>query len=140
MIMRKLTLYPRMGSSNLNILENLISDKIPILISDFLKENAGLSHYERYYKDDKNVIWEVSKYLTFGEMFKLTQEFLREYKPRLLPFAYDPGGWHFCLSFDQESYGKIIINRWTDHKPEDQFLVIANNFEDFINGLRKENE
>ena len=138
--MRKLTLYPRMGNSNLKTLETLISDKIPATTSDFLKENAGLSHYERYYRDDKRVIWEVSKYLTFAEMLKLTQEYVKEYQPKLLPFAHDPGGWHFCLSFDPETFGKIIVNRWTDQKPEDQFLVISNSFEDFITGLRKENE
>jgi hypothetical protein len=55
-----------------------------------------------------------------------------------VPFAYDPGGWHFCLSFDADTYGKIIINRWTDHLPEEQFLVIADSFEEFINGLQTE--
>ncbi|MBK9580663.1 MAG: SMI1/KNR4 family protein [Saprospiraceae bacterium] len=52
-----------------------------------------------------------------------------------IPFAYDPGGWHFCLSFDEDTFGKVVVNRWSDHLPEDQFIVIADSFEEFINGL-----
>ena len=37
-------------------------------------------------------------------------------------------------------YGKIIVNRWTDYLPEEQFLVISNSFEEFINGLKREDE
>ena len=52
----------------------------------------------------------------------------------------DPGGWHFCLSIDEKDYGTIIVNRWTDHSEENQFLKIADNFEEFIDGLITEDE
>lgn len=80
------------------------------------------------------------KYLTYPELYKLTDEFLREYHRKLVSFAYDPGGWHLCLSFDEATYGNIIINRWTDNLPEEQFLVIAESFEEFINGLKTDEE
>jgi hypothetical protein len=136
--MRKLTMYPRMGDSNMRHIESIISSPLSEYFKDFLKQNGGLSHYERYFIDNSQTQWEVKKYLTYVELYKLTEEFLQSYKHKLVPFAYDSGGWHFCLSFDEDTYGKIIINRWTDHLPEEQFLVIADSFEEFINGLKTE--
>lgn len=135
--MRELTLFPRMGDSNIRHIESIINESLSIEFASFLKQNAGLSHYERIYIDHEQTEWEVKKYLTYVEMFKLTNEFIVEYKRKLLPFAFDLGGWHFCLSFDPDTYGKIIINRWTDHSPEDQFVVIADSFEEFIKGLQR---
>jgi SMI1-KNR4 cell-wall len=139
--MRKLTLYPRMGDSNIRHIESIIGSPLSENFKEFLKENGGLSHYERYFIDKAQTQWEVQKYLTYVELFKLTEEFLREYKRKLVPFAFDPGGWHFCLCMDEGAdYGSIIINRWTDHLPEEQFLKIANSFEEFIDRLKTEEE
>jgi hypothetical protein len=41
---------------------------------------------------------------------------------------------------DDDDFGTIYINRWTDHLPEEQFLKIADSFEEFINGLHAEDE
>lgn len=136
--MRQLTLYPRMG--NLSSIEKIIDKSLPMIFQDFMKSNGGLSHYERIFIDKHEAHWEVNIYLNYSDMYKLTEEFLKEYHRKLIPFAYDGGGWHFCLSFDADTYGKIIINRWTDHLPEEQFLVIADSFEEFINGLKREDE
>ena len=139
--MRKLTLYPRMGDSNMKHIESIIGLPLSENFKKFLKENGGLSHYERYFTDKVQTNWEVKKYLTYTELFKLTEEFLKEYNRKLIPFAYDGGGWHFCLCMDEGvDYGKIIVNRWTDYLPEEQFLVISNSFEEFINGLKREDE
>ena len=100
--MRKLTLYPRMGDSNMRHIESIIGLLLPENFKFFLKENGGLSHYERYFFDKEQTQWEVKKYLAYVEFFKLTEEFLDEYKRRLVPFAFDPGGWHFCLCMDKE--------------------------------------
>ncbi|MDI9882799.1 SMI1/KNR4 family protein [Flectobacillus longus] len=138
--MKKLTLYPRMGDSNVRHIESIINISLSEDFKDFLKANAGLSHYERYFFDKDKTQWEVQKYLSYPELFKIEEELFIDYHRKLVPFAYDPGGWHFCLSFDKDTYGKIIINRWTDHLPEEQFLVIADTFEEFINGLKTEEE
>ena len=71
-------------------------------------------------------------------MINLTNEFFDNGWGKKLPFAFTNSGWHFCLSFDKESFGKIIVNRWTDHFPVDQFIVIADSLEEFINELRVE--
>lgn len=128
-----------MGDSNIKHIESIIGSVLPEDFKCFLKENAGLSHYERYFFDWEDTQWEVKKYLTYPELFKLEEEFVRSYHRKLVPFAFDPGGWHFCLCMDEGvEHGKIIINRWTDHLPEEQFLVIADSFEEFINGLKQE--
>lgn len=137
--MRKLTLYPRMGQ--LDSVEEIINSKLPETFKDFLKENGGLSHYERIFIDKEETNWEVNSYVNYKELVNLTTEFSDAYKRKLVPFAFDPGGWHFCLCLDEgDDNGKIIINRWTDHALEEQFLVIADSFEEFINGLKTEDE
>ncbi len=91
--------------------------------------------------DKSNEMWVLNAFFPFIEITQLYEEFLREYKQKLIPFAYDPGGWHFCLCMDEGAdYGTIIINRWTDYLPEEQFLKIADTFEEFINGLKREDE
>lgn len=138
--MRKLTLYPRMGDSNFRMIEDIVQSKLDLDFKDFMKVNAGLSHYERIYKDSNIKEWEVHQYVDFTEMYDLTTEFVNSYKRKLVPFAFDGGGWHFCLCLDESDHRAIYINRWTDHLPEDQFLKIAESFQDFINGLQKEEE
>ena len=96
---------------------------------------GGCSIAENHYLDSTGLEWELSQFTTFDDIYGLVKEFRDAYKLKLLPFAYDNGGWHFCLNLDKSNYGKIMINRWTDHLPEDQFLIIAENFETFINGL-----
>ena len=136
--MRKLTIAPRLGKASLGLIEKIITEKLSDDFSEFLIQNAGLSHLEYIFIDKNLTRWDVSQYNNFKDLHGLTQEFLNEYHRKLIPFAYDGGGWHFCLSFDADTYGKIIINRWTDHLPEEQFLVIADSFEEFINGLKAE--
>jgi len=138
--MRKLTIRPRLGDASLKLIENIINTTFDDFFSAFLKKNAGLSHFECIYIDKLKVEWQVQSYNDFKDLYGLTKEFLEKHNRKLVPFAYDPGGWHFCLSFDKDTYGKIIINRWTDHLPEDQFLVIADSFEEFINGLKRGDE
>jgi hypothetical protein len=137
MKLKKLTARPRLGSGNIKSLEQLVGHSFSEEFKIFMTENAGLSHYENTFTDKNGQNWEVSQYNQFRDLYGLTQEFKEKGWGLKVPFAHDPGGWHYCLSFDQESYGKIVVNRWTDHSPEEQFVIIADNFENFINNLRK---
>ena len=139
--MREFTVLPMVQDFELNLIENIVGNKIPDLARSYIKKYGGLMIAEKYFFDKNGLEWELSQFNLFKELHGLTEEFLREYKRKLIPFAYDPGGWHYCLCFDEgEDYGKIIVNRWTDHLPEEQFLVIADDFEEFINGLKREEE
>jgi hypothetical protein len=136
--MREFKILPMVQDFELNLLEKIIENKIPDLVRSYIKKYGGLMIAEKHFFDKNGLEWELGQFNFFKELNGLTEEFLREYHRKLIPFAYDPGGWHFCLSFDEDTYGKIIINRWTDHLPEEQFLVIADSFEEFINGLKTE--
>ena len=135
--MKKLTLYPRMGPYNFKLIAELFQSELSNEFKEFMTYNAGLGHYERIFKDEEGTSWEVNQYLEFKEMYNLSKEFTSANWGKMLPFAFDPGGWHFCLCLEKEYYGSIFVNRWTDHSREEQFLKIANNFEEFINGLER---
>ena len=135
--MKKLTVKPRLGNGNIKLLEQITNNYFPEDFKIFMMENAGLSHYENTFIDKGGIEWEVSQYNQFKDLYGLIKEFKEKGWGVKVPFAYDPGGWHYCLSFDEDTFGKIIVNRWTDHEGKDQFIVIADSFDDFINGLHQ---
>lgn len=136
--MKKLTLRPRLGIKSVESIEKIVNEKFSEQFTNFLIENAGLSHLECEFKDDKGQIWIVHQYNNYKDLYGLTEEFLRVYNRKMIPFAYDSGGWHFCMCLDKEFLGNIFIHRWTDHDINDRFLKIANSFEEFIDGLQPE--
>jgi hypothetical protein len=138
--MREFTILPRVQDFELNLIGNLVGNKIPDIVREYIKKYAGLSFEERFFIDKENREWELAQFNRFTDLYGLTEEFMKGYGRKLIPFAYDPGGWHFCLCMDDEDFGTIYINRWTDHLPEEQFLKIADSFEEFINGLHAEDE
>lgn len=139
--MRVFTVLPKVQEFELDLIEKIVEDKIPEIFREYIKRYGGEVILEKYFVDHSKLEWELSQFNLFKDLYGLTKEFLEEYNRKLIPFAYDPGGWHFCLCLDEgNDYGKIIINRWTDHLPEEQFLVIADSFEEFIDGLKREDE
>ncbi|CAA9197383.1 hypothetical protein FLA105534_01591 [Flavobacterium bizetiae] len=135
--MRHFNIVDRIQDAEFNFIENNLKIDLPNILKDFLKKYGGLSIYENTFSSNDKGDFQIGQFLMFDEILNLSKEFFHEYKRKLVPFAYDGGGWHFCLSFDPETYGKIVINRWTDHLPEEQFLIIADSFETFINGLQE---
>lgn len=138
--MRKLTIVPKFGEKNFEIIEKLVDGKFSDNFKEIMKFYGASAVYENYFVDSNGNDWTLGGFDNFTSIFKLTKEFKENGWGAKVPFAYDLGGWHFCLSFDPETYGKIIVNRWTDHAPEDQFIVIADSFEEFINGLISRDE
>lgn len=137
--MRQFNIVERIQDAEFNFIEKTIEIKLPNILKEYLKKYGGMSICESTFSSQKVGSFQIGQFLMFDEILNLSKEFLREYKRKLIPFAYDGGGWHFCLCMDEGTdYGKIIINRWTDHLPEEQFLVIADSFEEFINGLKTE--
>ncbi len=137
--MREFKILPKIQDFELNMIEKLLGEGISIITRAYIKKYGGDSVLEKYF-EDKFVCtkWELSQFLFFKDMYNLTQEFSEVYKRKLVPFAYDPGGWHFCLCMDEKDFGCIIVNRWTDYSEEEQFLKIADSFEEFIDGLQAE--
>lgn len=138
--MKELTIAPRTGKRYLQLLESAIGSPIPNSLKDILIKYAGLSVVENTFKDSSNTEWELKTFDYVPSIIDLTKEFIEGGWGKKLPFGFDPGGWHYCLSFEEESFGKVMVNRWTDHVLEDQFIVIADSLEDFINGLEERRE
>lgn len=135
--MKELTIAPRAGKRYLKLLENAIGGSLPVSLNEVILKYAGLRVLEDTYEDKSKVLWEIQSFDNVASMVDLTKEFSVKGWGKKLPFAFDPGGWHYCLSFDEDTYGKVIVNRWTDHEDKDQFLVIAESFEEFIEGLKR---
>jgi hypothetical protein len=135
--MKELTIAPRAGKRYMKLLENAIGGSLPVSLNEVILKYAGLRVLEDTYEDKSKVLWEIQSFDNVASMVDLTKEFIVKGWGKKLPFAFDPGGWHYCLSFDQDTYGKVIVNRWTDHEDKDQFLVIAESFEEFIEGLKR---
>lgn len=138
--MKKLTIAPRVGKRYLELLESAVGTALPSAFKNFLLGYAGLSVVENTFKDQEGRLWQIQSFDHVASMIDLTKEFTEAGWGKKLPFAFDPGGWHYCLSFDQNSVGEILVNRWTDHSEQEQFIVIANTFEEFINGLYRGSE
>lgn len=138
--MRKLTLAPRAGKRYLKLLEKEVGNQLPAELIEVIKNYGGLAVLEDKFTDNNDVEWEIQAFDNIASIIDLTKEFKENSWGSKVPFAFDPGGWHFCLSLDEDTFGKIIVNRWTDYSPEEQFVVIANSFEEFINGLKRSDE
>lgn len=138
--MRQFTIVDRIQDAEFNFIERSSNIRFPIFFRNFMKKYGGQAIEENNYNSTGYGNFIIGQFLMFHEISSLSKEFREVYNRSLIPFAYDPGGWHFCLSFDEGSNGAIILNRWTDHKPEEQFLKIADSFEEFIDGLKREGE
>jgi hypothetical protein len=126
-----------MGARQFALLEGMVNNSFPDCFAPFMTKYAGLSLEEDCYLDAEGRRWIAAAFEDFASMQALTKEFKQKGWGLKVPFAHDEGGWHFCLSFDAKTHGKIVINRWTDHLPEDQFLVIADSFEEFVAALQR---
>lgn len=131
----KLTIAPRAGKRSFEYLEQMSGFNLSENFVKFMTKYAGLAVVERFYNDSNKYKWELQSFDDILSSAKLSKEFKENGWGLKLPFAFDPGGWHYCISYEEKTYNKILVNRWTDHLPEDQFIVISNSFEDFINGL-----
>ena len=109
------------------------------MLKELFLNYAGLSVLECTYKDKNGHVWIINAFDYVASTAELTKEFIEHGWGHKLPFAFDSGGWHFCLSFEEDTFGKIIMNRWS-LPPEDQFLIISDSLEEFINGLQERQE
>ena len=129
-----------MGEKQFQLIERIVNGVFPAMFKTFMTKYAGLSIEEDCYRGANNKLWIIAAFDDFKSMYDLTKEFKEKGWGLKVPFAYDEGGWHYCLSFDSDTTGKIIVNRWTDHSAENQFVIIADSFEKFVQGLQKRPE
>jgi len=99
----------------------VVGIELPNELISIIEKYGGLAVLEDKYIDSNNNEWELQTFDHIASIIDLTKEFKEKGWGLKVPFAYDPGGWHFCLT-------------------EEQFLVIANSFEEFIDGLKRSDE
>jgi len=138
--MRTLTLEDRFLPHQYSRIENEAGIQIPDSIKDFISVYADLSVKENKFINSDGKLFEISQFITYRMMYDFIKEFKKENLGKKLPFATDHGGWVFCISFDEDSKNKILLYQMeTEWKTKnDAFEFVANNFEEFINGLQEE--
>lgn len=127
---------PRLDESTLESFELKHEIRFPDSLRYFFIHHNG-SSFEEYSFKGKHSINTFLPLLIDFESFESSLSFVNEDFDdyRFIPFAIDPGGWAFCVSIISQEYGKVYLYRF-DSGEDDPFLLIANSFEEFIDGLQ----
>ncbi len=136
MKLRNFTLRDKIGEGSFRHAQKEFKNQIPELVKLCLVKYGNSSIKEDVYIDNKNTEWILSAFSNSTDVMKLPKEFKDAGWGEWFPFAFDQGGWHFCINMSDHDYGSVYVNRWSDHKPKDQFVKIANSFEEFMNELK----
>lgn len=115
--------------------------EFPDYFLSFLKQHGGTSTKEVVYSD---AFW-VNFFLPLksdvgGSIVSLMEGQRVNYSDNdWIPFAIDSGGWSFCIALKDNIKGQIWVDKF-DSGDKNPFEFVTNTFEDFINGLRTEEE
>ncbi len=147
--MKQLTIEHRnkneINDSLINNFETMFNVKFPTLLVEFLRLYSGSSILENTYTNK-----ETGGYYTVSYICELYSEFNPSIDKLVkgndfynyydwIPFAIDPGGWVFNISTSKDKKGQIWVNKF-DSGDENSFEFVTDTFEEFINGLRTEEE
>lgn len=101
----------------------------------YIEKNVFFKDGEKYFLD-RFFPFSDQYELSFQSVFNMLKEYLgNDY----LSFANDSGDWQFLISINQSSLGEIFLCRMDEVIP-DSLISLANSFEEFINGLKTEDE
>ncbi|MFZ1788722.1 MAG: SMI1/KNR4 family protein [Saprospiraceae bacterium] len=135
--MKNLEILPKITKSEIKDLESILECKFNEELIIFFQKYLDSKTKECYYISVTGDEWELSKFSNYTIMYKNLIKYIEKNNLKLLIFGFDPGGWNFCLSFEKKDMFKVIVDRTENDDPEEQFVVIADSFEDFINGLQE---
>lgn len=115
--------------------------QFPEYFLSFLKKHGGTSTKEGVYSDSCWVSFFLSLKSDKGaSIVSLLEGYRINSNERdWIPFAIDSGGWSFCIALKEDIKGQVWVDKF-DSGDENPFSFVANSFEDFINGLRTEEE
>jgi len=86
------------------------------------KEEYKIHHFHPF---------DVTADISLQVFFDILKDFLEN---SFIPFAGDSGGWQFVISLRKKDYGKVYFCRM-DEELEDALTLLADSFEEFIDGL-----
>jgi cell wall assembly regulator SMI1 len=127
--------------SDVKEVESTFNIQFPEYFLSFLQKYGGTSTKEVVYSDS---FW-VNYFLPLNSdisasIVSLLEGYRTNYNQNnWIPFAIDSGGWSFCIALKEDIKGQIWIDKF-DSGDENPFEFVANSFEEFINGLRTEEE
>ena len=126
--------------NEVNAFESSHKFSIPEALIGFWIKYNPISVLETLFNKDDKDYW-LSNFYPFNEREEVSIQFVQEnlgeiFENQYLAFADDAGGWQFVISLKQDDYGKVYFCRMDLDIPE-ALTLLADNFEEFINGLEK---
>ena len=132
----------RLGLKNeltLFLIDNKIN--IPNCYRDFLLNQNPYTVKENLFRKDGES-YEIHHFYPFDKEMELSVQFsfmnLNDFfESNYIAFADDSGGWQFVISVQKSDFGKVYFCRM-DEALEDALTLLADSFEEFIDGLEIE--
>ena len=135
--MRVLTKKKRIDENQIDFLQSILGKEFPKYMIEFLKEYVEAAVVEDRFTNNRNKVFYISMICTYRMIYDYIQEFKSENFGQFIPFAVDDGGYIFCLSLNEKNFGNVLLYQ-TDIGYESEteaFVLVADTFEEFINGL-----
>ena len=143
--MKKLTIFRvseiQKTLRDISYLENKFNVFFPRILKFFLSEHEGKMIVETYFNNNPTFkeILMVKSNKDLASIETILEGHKEEAIKGYIPFAIDSGGWDFNVSINEDTYGQVWVNKW-DGGEEDTMEFVAFSFEEFINGLKSEEE
>lgn len=141
--MRNLTIKKPLNDGQIQFLERLHGKKFPLYFSEFIKVFSGKSVIENtFYTKEKP--FTISSFCTYRMMYDYIKSFKEEegFLSSWIPFALDVGGWLYCILDNEDSKKSVYLFQMEMPYENEQeaFELVADSFEEFINGLQPEGD
>ncbi len=133
--MREFTIAEKISKQELDFLENELGIKLPKDFRDLVRKYSGHRIVENCFPwlwNSKTHPLYISEFLDFTLMYDHSLQIRAERNEVLVPFAIDPSGMYFFLSYQEDHISCIRI---LAVDLSDNFITVAESLEEFINGL-----
>lgn len=134
--LKKLNIRYRMSEISFIQLEKKLKIGIPNYFKEFMKRYANVGVLEKFFFRENDFV-ELAGFNGFTIINNVLAVTLEDDKmEKMLPFSSLYGVFPICLSFDEKTYGKVILydSRYRDFDIT-PIEVLADSFEDFVNSL-----
>jgi len=135
---KEFNIRPRMTEAEFEKLEELFEIKIPVYFKEFMKRYAEVSILESFFYREKDLLYDLGMFLNYNTLENILPDYLEDEKVRkLLPFAYPYHAYFICLSFEEDTYGKVVLYDYEDWDYDKSYVeVLFDNFDDFVNSMQ----